>query len=63
MFASFAFGLIGLGMFVYGKKTARVVPMAAGAALMTVPYFIPNVAVLIVVCSAVTAAPWLLRDA
>ena len=62
LMASFAFGLVGMGMFVYGRKSSRPVPLAAGMALMTVPYFIPNLAALLVVGCALTATPWLLRD-
>jgi hypothetical protein len=60
---SFAFGLVGMGMFLYGRKSSRPVPLAAGLALMTVPYFLPNLAALLVVCLALTAVPWLLRGA
>ena len=60
---SFLFGLIGMGMFAYGKKAGRLVPLGAGAALMAVPYFIPNVAILLVVCCGITSLPWVLRHA
>ena len=59
---SFLFGLIGMGMFSYGFKAQRFVPMCAGGALMLVTYFIPNVIVLLVVCCAITAVPWLMRE-
>jgi len=60
---SFLFGLIGMAMFTYGWKMGRMVPLGAGAALMLVTYFIPNVIVLLIVCCALTAAPWVLREA
>jgi hypothetical protein len=63
LMASFAFGLVGMGMFTYGRKSRRPIPLAAGMALMTVPYFIPNLIALLAVCCALTAAPWLFRDA
>ena len=63
LMASLVFGTIGMGMFLYGKKAMRVVPMAAGAGLMVLPYFITHLVVMIVVCGALTAAPWLFRDA
>lgn len=62
LMASFAFGVIGMGMFMYGKKAGRPVPLAAGAGLMVVPYFLTNLVLMIVVCGALTATPWLLRD-
>jgi len=58
---SMLFGTIGLGMLMYGKKAGRLVPIIAGLALVTVPYFIPNLIVLLIVCAALTAAPWALR--
>jgi hypothetical protein len=63
LMASLLFGMIGMGMFMYGKKACRVVPMAAGAGLMVLPYFITHLILMIVVCGALTAAPWLFRDA
>jgi len=39
------------------------VPLAAGVALMVVPYLIPNVIALVVVCAAITTVPWFLRHA
>lgn len=62
LMASFVFGLIGMGMFAYGKKAGRPVPLAAGAGLMVLPYCLTNLVMLLVVCSAITAVPWLLRE-
>ena len=56
------FGLIGMAMFMYGKKASRIVPMGAGAALMALPCFIPNVIVMLVICSAITALPMFIQD-
>ena len=63
LMASLVFGTIGMGMFMYGKKAGRVVPLAAGAGLMVLPYFITHLVMMIVLCGALTAAPWLFRDA
>jgi hypothetical protein len=52
-----------MGFLVYGKKAARLVPFIDGLALMIVPYFIPNNVILLGVCIALTALPFLLRDA
>ncbi len=60
---SMLFGTIGLGMLVYGKKTGRPIPLIAGLALLTIPYFIPNLLILSIVCGVFTALPWLLRHA
>ena len=56
------FGSLGLGFFVYGKNTANFLALGVGIALMVVPYFIPNVIVLLIVCLVLTALPFLLRD-
>ena len=58
---SLLFGSIGAGMFMYGKKAGRLVPLGAGAALVAIPYFIPNVIAMTLVCLLLTALPWLLR--
>lgn len=63
LMVSFLFGMVGMGMFMYGRKAARPVPMIVGMALMAVPYFIPNLLILLVVCCALTILPLLLRTA
>ena len=60
---SFLFGTIGMGLFIFGKKAGQMVPLGAGMALMVCPYFIPNAAVLLVVCLILTAVPYFLRNA
>ena len=42
LFAGFFFGLLGMGFFLYGKKSSRPIPLFSGLALMIVPYVIPN---------------------
>jgi hypothetical protein len=63
LMASLVFGMIGMGMFMYGKKAGRPVPLAAGMGLMVLPYFITHLLIMVLVCSALTAVPWFLRDA
>jgi len=63
LLVSFFFGLVGMGMFMYGKQAGRMVPLGAGVALIVLPYLIPNLIVLVIVCCALTAAPLLLRHA
>jgi hypothetical protein len=62
LLAAFFFGMVGLGMFIYGKRAGRLVPLGVGTGLMVVPYFIANVVVLIVVCSALAAVPLVVRE-
>jgi hypothetical protein len=59
---SVLFGALGLGFLVYGRKAGRLVPAVVGLALMVVPYFISNTVVLVSVCIALTAVPFLLRN-
>jgi hypothetical protein len=47
----------------YGKSSGRMVPLGAGAALLVIPYFIPNAIALLAVCCILTATPWFLRNA
>ena len=51
------FGTVGIGYFVYGRKRGAVVPLICGVALMVYPYFIANVALLIVIGIVLTAVP------
>jgi len=60
--ASIVFGMVGMAMFMYGKNTQRMVPLGAGLGLMVVPYFIPNLIALIVVCILLMASPWVVRE-
>ena len=62
VFTPLLFGMIGTGMFMYGKKAGRMVPLGAGLALMVVPMFISNLVVMLVVCAGLTASPWIIRE-
>lgn len=57
---SILFGSVGMGLFVYGKKQQRFIPLLAGMALMVCPYFIPNAIALAVVGVILTVAPFLI---
>ena len=59
---SVLFGMIGMGYLMYGKKMSEFLPIGIGAGLIIVPYFIANAILLIVVCMAMMATPFLLRD-
>jgi len=54
---SLAFGLIGMAMFMYGKKMQRLACLAAGLGLMIAPYFIPGTLAMFIVGSLLTATP------
>jgi hypothetical protein len=62
LLVSLLFGMIGMAMFAYGKRQGRMVPLGAGAALMALPCFIPNLIAMLVICSAITALPMFIQD-
>ena len=55
------FGAIGLGFFTYGRRQRAVVPLFTGIALMVFPYFVPNVAALLIVGAVLMAIPYFIR--
>jgi hypothetical protein len=63
LLVSFMFGTLGMGMFMYGKKAGRLVPLGAGLALLVIPYCIPNLLAMTITCCAISVVPWLLRGA
>ena len=62
LITSLLFGMVGMAMFMYGKRAARLVPLIAGVCLMVVPYFIPNLIALLIVCCLLMASPWVVRE-
>lgn len=56
-------GLIGTGMLMFAKNTGRLLPGLAGIGLMSCPYVIQNNGVLLTVCAAFIAVPFLFRSA
>lgn len=61
LFASVVIGAIGLGMFLYGKKRSRFIPLLAGILMMVYPYFIPNTYVMIGIGVGISGFVWLSR--
>lgn len=55
------FGAIGLGFFVYGKKQKAIIPLFCGIVLMILPYFIPNMYILIFSGIIMAAIPYFIR--
>ena len=54
-------GSIGMGYFVYGKKQAKAIAMISGIGLCVAPYFIGNIALLVMACLVLIAAPFLIE--
>jgi len=53
---SLIFGGIGLGVFVYGKRHARMLLVVVGLALMVYPYFVSNWALSLAIGTLLTVA-------
>jgi len=62
LLVSLIFGMVGMGMLLYGKKAGQLLPIGAGLGLMVVPYFIPNLIAMLAVCSVLTALPLVVRQ-
>jgi hypothetical protein len=56
-------GLAGMGMLMFAKSARRLVPVAAGLGLMICPYFIASTVLLVAVCVAFLALPFVVREA
>jgi hypothetical protein len=59
LFASVVIGLVGFGIFLYGKKQRRAPQLVAGLAMMVYPYFVPGAAWMIAIAGALAGALWL----
>ncbi len=62
LFSSLVIGTIGLGLFLFGKRTGRMGPLGIGLLMCVYPYFIPNVLVLWGVTVALFVPLWALRN-
>lgn len=56
------FGSIGFGFFLYGRKQKAMVPLLSGMALMLLPFFIPNVYLLVSVSIILMVLPYFIRQ-
>lgn len=62
LFWNVVFGAIGAGYCLYARKQKAWVPLVCGAALIVLPYFVPNAFVLVAACLAFTVAPFVIRQ-
>ncbi len=62
LFGAILFGSIGMGAFVYGKKSGAIKPIIIGILLMIYPYFIPQTWLMYLAGSALTFSLYLFRD-
>ena len=58
---SLFFGVIGLGLFVYGRKQRSPVPLVCGLILMVFPYFVSNIPLLVAIGLVVLGACYFIR--
>ena len=56
--AGMLFSIIGVGYFMYGKRAERPVALVCGAVLAIFPWFVTNLAALIVIGVVLLAAPF-----
>jgi hypothetical protein len=61
LLASVLVGSIGLGLAVYGKRQRRVPHGVAGVLLMVYPYFVPSLALMLVIAAALLGLLYLAR--
>ena len=59
---SMLFGAVGMGLLIFGKKTGKIPHIIAGLALITCPYFIPNVIAMVSVCVVLAVAPFFMPE-
>lgn len=62
LFASLIFGIVGIAAFRYGKKSALIIPMVLGIALMVYPYFVPETWMIYAIGCALTFAVGYFRN-
>ncbi len=55
------FGGIGIGFFSYGRKQRAVVPLLTGVALFVLPYFVPNVTIMVIAGIGLIALPYFVK--
>jgi len=58
LFASLLVGLVGFGLFTYGRKQARTPQLIVGIALMVFPYFVANAAIVYAVAVGLVVGLW-----
>jgi len=58
--ASLVVGSVGLGVFLHGRKLARLPHMVIGATMMVFPYFVPRAGPMLGVFALLVAGLWLL---
>ena len=55
---SMLIGSVGVGLFVYGRKQARIPQVVVGLALIAYPYFVPSLWLMAGIAVALLAGLW-----
>lgn len=58
LFVGLIIGLVGFGMYRYGRSVRRAPPVAGGFLMMVFPYFISNVAVTLLIAGVISGGTW-----
>ncbi len=58
LFAGFVFSVVGLSLFVYGKRQTLPVPILGGIVLMTLPVLLPDPIAMSIVGTGITAGAY-----
>jgi hypothetical protein len=58
LFLSFVLGLVGFGLFMYGRKQARVPHLVAGLLYMVYPYFTDTFSSTLIVAVVIAVGLW-----
>lgn len=61
LFWSVVFGSLGMGYCVYGRRQHALVPFLSGVALIVAPYFVRDSVLLVALCLALAAAPFVIK--
>jgi len=56
------FSSIGLGLFIYGKRQQRLVPLLCGLCLMIYPYFVSSALLVVLIGAVLVAIPFFIRS-
>ncbi len=62
LLSGFAISIIGLALFVHGKKTEKLRNLGIGLAMMIFPFFVPSLLWLWVIAGACVASIFVLPD-
>jgi len=57
-----AFSLVGIGAFMYGRKSTKTGPLVGGLILMIFPYFVPNPLLMLLVGAATLVGIYLFPE-